>query len=812
MAPHRGRGSSRGGRGRGSSGGTPTNTEITDGLNEMMQTQQQQHNNNNNNNESPEDESAATAPPIETTNNDTANNNSTTAEHQLLLNNAPTIPNNNNNNNNGTAEAAAPAYAYDPTAGGIDEEGWSWPSDKPRYLAHIISCMSFFHGKNYTKRDQFTKEQLLELTPKAVHDWMAIKAFGKVRYNVNQGDRSTGARWNNLDFMKKAVSYYMPYQRKKWADGQGNPTTSDIVNKLMGIVRKLEARGLGAKSCVKRPLSQPEFLKEQELMRKQTDWEHRFKYPTMNIYQYSLVGRADDTCHFQVGDLKGHATFGFALQTKVRWSKNVIDERKCPDQIFLGANDPLWCVFIHIAVYLESYLRKHPNAKYLFTEKINDPNPAKDTAPNNLKGTWRRRSNTVAWKAPEFKAIEPEGAAEEGGIGTHSRRKFSADYASNCGCDDKEIEIRGRWKNSRGRIVFIYIGVKKLYEDAKVCSKLCVGGPVMYVLKPGLGSTITQQWMFDNVIPNIRRRYSNDTKLCRVLGTALLYACISDDPNIYIPRNIRSRVRSAYNSLGLDESQPVMKVPLIVYRDQDQLRIEPIADPGQGVAAGNSNNNGEGAAIINGTTAAATATYGTTPAANAQAIQLMSIRQTRLENQLGQVHVSLQASIGESRSHADHQFRMLNNNIRAFGSRIQGAFSIQQQQQQAPLTNENERRLLALNGNPSNPLPEIVQPANLCDRPSSLVMLWEEYINGIDGNKPAEQFSRAEVNVNKAMAVRYGRRNTFWKTMKRLVDQGHSHQVAINRIRNAYGWHSSVTQILKKMNADKKNGGHPNLR
>lgn len=105
-----------------------------------------------------------------------------------------------------------------------------------------------------------------------------------------------------------------------------------------------------------------------------------------------------------------------------------------------------------------------------------------------------------------------------------------------------------------------------------------------------------------------------------------------------------------------------------------------------------------------------------------------------------------------------------------------------------------------------------MQPANLCDRPSSLVMLWDEYINGIDNNKPAEQFSRAEVNVNKAMAVRYGRRNTFWKTMKRLVDQGHSHQVAINRIRNAYGWHSSVTQILKKMNADKKNGGHPNLR
>jgi hypothetical protein len=72
-----------------------------------------------------------------------------------------------------------------------------------------------------------------------------------------------------------------------------------------------------------------------------------------------------------VRDVRGHRTFSdFVLPTKVMWSKNVRDERRCPDQIILGANDPSWCVLIHMAVYLESFLEKHQNGKYLFTWSI----------------------------------------------------------------------------------------------------------------------------------------------------------------------------------------------------------------------------------------------------------------------------------------------------------------------------------------------------------------------------------------------------------------------------------------------------------
>ena len=116
----------------------------------------------------------------------------------------------------------------------------------------------------------------------------------------------------------------------------------------------------------------------------------------MCLWQYHLIGRADDTCHFEMGDPKGHGSYDFALQTKVRWSKNVFEERGCPDQLLLGSNEPSWCMIIQLALYLESFLAAHPNAKYLFAENTGE------NACNNLKATWSSRLRKVVWSKPEF--------------------------------------------------------------------------------------------------------------------------------------------------------------------------------------------------------------------------------------------------------------------------------------------------------------------------------------------------------------------------------------------------------------------------
>jgi hypothetical protein len=96
---------------------------------------------------------------------------------------------------------------------------------------------------------------------------------------------------------------------------------------------------------------------------------------------------------------------------------------------------------------------------------------------------------------------------------------------------------------------------------------------VKYALKDGID--IGNEWLFKNALPNICKYFRNDTRLRCVLALPLLYACMKD--NIMVPEGIRIRVKDAYSNLGIDEDQPVKKIPLhAVYRIDDRLTIDPI--------------------------------------------------------------------------------------------------------------------------------------------------------------------------------------------------------------------------------------------
>jgi hypothetical protein len=51
-----------------------------------------------------------------------------------------------------------------------------------------------------------------------------------------------------------------------------------------------------------------------------------------------------------------------------------------------------------------------------------------------------------------------------------------------------------------------------------------------------------------------------------------------------VPADIRQRVRADYAELGLDEAQPVLKVPLHIYRINEMLQINEVVT-GIGAAA-----------------------------------------------------------------------------------------------------------------------------------------------------------------------------------------------------------------------------------
>ena len=231
-----------------------------------------------------------------------------------------------------------------------------------------------------------------------------------------------------------------------------------------------------------------------------------------------------------------------------------------------------------MAIHLESFLEKHPASKYLFTSDV-----ARE-APDRLKHTFSEQLRKVVWQQSEFKLLSdgtPEGAV---GIGTHSGRKCPAEYASNCGRSPNEVEIRGRWKGQTGgRVVFRYITIQQLFEDAQTAATICLGGPAKYALKDCV-TGITDDWLFQHVIPNIRQRYPNDLRLCRVLSLSLLYICLSCNEVVYIPPTLRDRVRSACTALGLNEQHPIVKVPLHVYRNKEVLEIDSLVNdqPGEG--------------------------------------------------------------------------------------------------------------------------------------------------------------------------------------------------------------------------------------
>ena len=101
------------------------------------------------------------------------------------------------------------------------------------------------------------------------------------------------------------------------------------------------------------------------------------------------------------------------------------------------------------------------------------------------------------------------------------------------------------------------------------------------------------------------------------------------------------------------------------------------------------------------------------------------------------------------------------------------------------------------------------RPAKLYKSPKTLFDVWQEYQFGINGEKPAKDFTHEERGKNKCI---YCRRKVFWDVVSNLVRAGHTSDVAIDRVYQVYGRSTSVTRILVQMVRQRKDGGHPSLR
>jgi hypothetical protein len=56
---------------------------------------------------------------------------------------------------------------------------------------------------------------------------------------------------------------------------------------------------------------------------------------------------------------------------------------------------------------------------------------------------------------------------------------------------------------------------------------------------------------------------------------------------------------------------------------------------------------------------------------------------------------------------------------------------------------------------------------------------------------------------------KYYQRKHMWHLIKKIMSNGYSAKVAINKFHQAYGYNICMTELIEKIMADKKRGGFP---
>jgi hypothetical protein len=645
--------------------------------------------------------------------------------------------------------------------------------------------MSFIHRVDYDRGTLFPVEQRAAVTPNQIRQWMNKKAFG-VR-NPGPEARSTKCRSATLDVMKKAVSWYMP-NRAAWdcIRCSGNPTRSRDVNEVIKAVKKLQVRRRGKASQTKRAMTQEEFRNLLTFFSAKSDFQHRYRYTTMVKYQYHLIARCDDLANFRLRDLHAHSDprfSSFAIQTRVHWSKNVRDERDCPNQIFLGSFDTTHCLLLALSVYLETWLSSGTTSTtdtvLLFGD--GDGEATVDRIKVNFSAALRRYFNTN---------IAPDTRSD---LGTHSLRKFASTFAHNNGCSMDEIDCRGRWNRNSRRTVDVYVDVVQAFVDAKVQGVLAVGGPIRYSLVADCG--VTKAWLDRHVVPGLRRYFGVNDGLPDILSLPLLFACLDDELSVsLVPLTLVTRVRAAYALIRTLDVNPVTRIHLHIQRVQDQLAIYDVAPlldaEGNPIVMVNQHTQQQQDGNF-------------LSQQNIDNMNAIMIQMQQLKQQATVHFDTLHNLIDSLRVEMNEKHVITNRNL----SRIMIQPSRRATQEQAAnnnTINENEVERNAI----ATILERGDKIAELMSAPRTLYDLWIEYEMGTGNRKAAKDFT---YNERGRCRFKYCRRKVVWDCISKHVNAGFTAMTAVDKIYECYGRGETVTSIIKKMTNDKKTGGHPSL-
>jgi hypothetical protein len=681
------------------------------------------------------------------------------------------------------------------------------PENHAKYKRIVDVFMSFIHGRGgegqegeYLLDHAYSKEELLRITPVDLIRWLNVKTFGAENPEHNA---TPLVRASTLDFWKKAISSFMPDRLMQWSVGrnEGNPTRSIEVNSLLKHVRKMEARKQGAESQRRRPMVELEFATMMKVFfdtgikSKSLIWLYGMR--ALVNYQFHLMARVDDTTQVVLEHIKVHDKFCNCLKTRLNWSKNVNDERDAPWQVILGSVNSSFCCFISLGLWLEMNLKTNPSASlspylFAFSDDISIP----------LGGL---KSKAIVQKIFGQKVFKMEEFKDGGKLGSHSIRKFSATHVRNSGATKDERETRGRWKG-KTRVSDIYDDVELPYPDCKMAEKLCFGGACFYLLNPDFDSAALSNIILGLIVPNIRKRLPDSVAL--VLGSAVLWLIYSCVPDI-VPESYKEEMKVKIEEAGVKVEEGInliIKTPVIISGDQGVVYMDelPLSEPMNFETEQQQTRNSN---VIEGRMVNEQVRSGDQLRNWMLAIQsgLLSLRRENME-----IKSEMAAMKSTMMSTIERGFGVVNGNIRRVAAQpAQRMGSVQPQ-----LPHEMETLAPATGirtGTSTGPGPSMMShPATLMPTPRNLHDLWNEYIFGVGGRKPARLFSMTERGQVK---YKYCRRKVVWDLICGLVRQGHSSEAAIDCIYAVYGSGTSVTNIINGLKKDQKNRSlNPTLR
>ena len=636
-----------------------------------------------------------------------------------------------------------------------------------QYHAHLVPLMEHIHRKTFSSGHKFTKAELKAVNPKKIMKFLKLRIYDDADADPDVVPPKR-YRSNTVKSWKKAWSWFMPNKMMNWDEvtKRGNPTRCSEINALIGSLIKMEVARRGMPSKARRALTNDEY---QVLIGQLAVGDSVFGACLCGYFafQVSMIARVDDTAKFRRPDLQIYQPYPeYAITAMLCWAKNCREERDAPTQVIFGAADWRYCVLSLLGVWLETICTGAPENESEFIFDMvgaRCPIRIKETVTDQLRDTLATHDMT----------------ADGTDLGTHSLRKYGVTLARGNGCSKEDVNLRARWKSARC-IQDTYADVTIPYIDGKVAASLCRGGPIAYLHKEGSG--LTDDWIRTHVVPTMVAS-GLPVPVCTILGRAVMWKVfeksVGDEADLHcIPGEMLARVMSAYRDLGdrcgLEEQEnPIARLPLGVTGVDAQLIVDVIMTEGASEAVGRSGHDWRAQAGL-----------------ERQEVRLLSSQVLHLRREFGDLREEVNRGSHTNRAAFGRLSRTLTRISASPAMRLVRAVPS------------------ARDGDGSDEEAPTALRAVLLGRPKTLHLLWEEYMFGGAGRKPAKDFTPRERGAVKHM---YCLRKPFWEKCSELVSSGYSATAACDRIYEAYGPGLPVTVILRKMKAHKRTGDWPGL-